>query len=140
VDSSALVALYFPEAASRAVARAIERAPIPFTFLHELELKNGLALKKFRDEATDAEIHGTLRLIEEDLAAGRLFAPALDWTKCWRRACEWSLQHSGTIGTRSLDVLHVAAATELGATRFVSLDERQRKMAALVGLPLAIIR
>ena len=140
IDSSALVSLYYPETASRAVARAIGKALITFTFLHELELKNGLSLKKFRGEASDAEIRGTLRLIEEDRAAGRLSSPALDWPKCWRLACDLSLRHSGDVGTRSLDVLHIATALELGAKQFLTLDERQRKMAETVGLPLVRLR
>jgi predicted nucleic acid-binding protein len=140
IDSSALVSLYYPEASSRAVARAIGNVVITFTFLHELELKNGLSLKKFRGEASDAEIRGTLRLIEEDRAAGRLSSPALEWSKCWRLACELSLRYSGDVGTRSLDVLHIAAALELGARQFLSLDERQQKMAELAGLSLVRLR
>ena len=38
------------------------------------------------------------------------------------------------LATRSLDLLHVAAATLLGAKVFYSFDERQRKAAAGEGL------
>jgi predicted nucleic acid-binding protein len=42
-----------------------------------------------------------------------------------------------TMGTRSLDVLHVAAAKAVRAVEFVSFDTRQRGLAAPVGLRLA---
>ena len=140
LDSSALVALYFPEAASRLVARAVGTSPIPFSFLHELELKNGLSLKKFRREASDAEVRGTLRLVEEDRNAGRLFVPSLDWARVWQHACDLSLRYSGTLGTRSLDVLHVAIASAMNVSRFISLDERQCKMARQAGLVVPPLR
>jgi predicted nucleic acid-binding protein len=42
-----------------------------------------------------------------------------------------------TTGTRSLDVLHIAAAKAGRAVEFLSFDARQRALAALVGLRLA---
>jgi predicted nucleic acid-binding protein len=40
------------------------------------------------------------------------------------------------MGTRSLDVLHVAAASLLGALQFVSFDRRQRSLAFKAGLKI----
>jgi predicted nucleic acid-binding protein len=40
------------------------------------------------------------------------------------------------LGTRTLDVLHVACALELKLRRFLSFDERQQQLAAAVGLRL----
>ena len=39
-----------------------------------------------------------------------------------------------TLGTSSLDVLHVASAQVLGCRRFVSYDERQLALAKAAGL------
>jgi hypothetical protein len=47
-----------------------------------------------------------------------------------------SAKHSGGVGSRSLDLLHVAAALEAGWTVLASFDDRQRKLAALAGLKL----
>jgi predicted nucleic acid-binding protein len=44
---------------------------------------------------------------------------------------------SAQLGCRTLDVLHVAAALVLHATEFVTLDERQRRLAAAAGLNTA---
>jgi len=51
-----------------------------------------------------------------------------------KRAAEMSRQHTRVFGTRSLDVLHVASAVELGLRRFVTFDERQQKLAQAAGL------
>jgi len=40
------------------------------------------------------------------------------------------------LGTRAVDVLHVAAALELGATGFFTFGLKQRKMAEATGLIL----
>ena len=45
-----------------------------------------------------------------------------------------SAGHSEKLGTRSLDVLHVAMAVCLGCRRFLSFDTRQIKLAQAVGL------
>ena len=50
------------------------------------------------------------------------------------RALELSARHAVTLLCRSLDVLHVAAALELGCSRFVSGDDRQLALAAAEGL------
>jgi hypothetical protein len=38
------------------------------------------------------------------------------------------------LGTRTLDVMHVACACEIQADRFLSFDERQLSLAKLAGL------
>jgi len=45
-----------------------------------------------------------------------------------------STRHTPTLGTRTLDLLHVAAALELGCTDFLSFDNRQRQAAQAEGL------
>ena len=56
------------------------------------------------------------------------------WEKLVREAERLAEQHTPAIGSRSLDILHVAAATILGATDFYTLDTRQGKLAQLAGL------
>ncbi len=43
-------------------------------------------------------------------------------------------KHTRRLGTRSLDILHVACAAVLGARTFYTFDERQRKLAKAEGL------
>jgi predicted nucleic acid-binding protein len=47
-----------------------------------------------------------------------------------------SRRHTAKLGTRSLDVLHVASALILGPDSFFSFDERQRELARAEGLIL----
>ena len=50
------------------------------------------------------------------------------------RARELSDRHTPTLATRSLDLLHVAAALLLDVKEFYSFDDRQRKAASAEGL------
>ena len=51
-------------------------------------------------------------------------------------AIEVSKKHSAGIGSRSLDILHVASALSINADRFLTFDGRQTKLAALAGLKI----
>ena len=70
------------------------------------------------------------------MAAGVLVAQSDLWEKLVREAESLAEQHTPAIGSRSLDILHVAAALVLvlGATEFCTLDTRQGKLAQLAGL------
>jgi hypothetical protein len=59
----------------------------------------------------------------------------VNWPVVLRIAARFSERYSATVGTRSLDILHVAAAKALRAVEFV--DGRQRTLAAAVGLKVA---
>lgn len=64
--------------------------------------------------------------------------PKVNWDAIYRRALRLSRKHAKRLHVRSLDLLHVAAAVEMGASEFLSFDERQLKAAAaekLVILP-----
>jgi predicted nucleic acid-binding protein len=50
------------------------------------------------------------------------------------KARQLSDRYTPTLGTRSLDLLHIAAALVLGAKEFFSFDDKQRKAAAGEGL------
>jgi predicted nucleic acid-binding protein len=45
-----------------------------------------------------------------------------------------SAAHTAQLGTRALDVLHVAAATVLGVKEFFTFDTRQKSLAAKAGM------
>ena len=55
----------------------------------------------------------------------------------FRVAARLAEGHSMTTGTRSLDILHVAAAKAVRAVEFLTFDTRQRAVAAAVRLRLA---
>jgi predicted nucleic acid-binding protein len=72
--------------------------------------------------------------VRADLATGHLRMLDLLWRRALDRATELSYAHTVTLGTRALDVLHVASALELGARTLVTYDTRQAALARAVGL------
>ena len=58
----------------------------------------------------------------------------IPWRAVLEQAAELSRQYTPTLGTRSLDVLHVASALALGMRQFVTYDKRQARLAEACGL------
>jgi predicted nucleic acid-binding protein len=141
-DTSALVAVYVTEVHSPRARRALRRhRSIPFTALHRLELRNSLELLVGRALLSSAERDGLVTQIQEDRQAGRLMDAAVDWQVILTSAGDLSIAHTKRCLTRSLDLLHVAAAVELKCEIFVSGDRRQLKAARAVKLrPVDIAR
>jgi predicted nucleic acid-binding protein len=135
-DPSALLKLYLHEPESRAMAawRAKTTGPLAVTPHGRVELVNGLALAAHRGFLGDTAYQAALTALDDDFAQGRYRLADLLWRAVLKRAADLSRQHTPTLGTRSLDVLHVASALELGLSRFVTFDERQRQLALAVGL------
>ncbi|HOY56922.1 MAG TPA: type II toxin-antitoxin system VapC family toxin [Verrucomicrobiota bacterium] len=138
VDTGILAKSYVLESDSAAAIAILEAVgdPLVFSHVHALEIPNAIRLKRFRGEITAAEETAAVRAFRADVDAGRLARPDYDLPAVFIRAEGLSAKHSGGIGSRSLDLLHVAAALEAGCTTFASFDDRQRKLAALAGLKL----
>jgi len=136
LDTGCFVKLYYPEPDSAKVVALIQGKPLCHTPLHELEFVNALQLKVFFGNATAAQAKAARALVEADLKAGVLVSPAGEWKDILAEAAKLAEQHTGTIGCRSLDILHCAAAKVLSASEFISTDSRQKKLAAAMGLNL----
>ncbi len=135
-DPSALLKLYLNEPESRAMATWRAKLPGPLAVTHHgrVELINGISLAAHRRFLSDSAFAAALSALDDDFEAGRYRQTDLLWRSALKRAGEISRQHTPVLGTRSLDVLHVASALELGLRRFVSFDERQQNLARAVGL------
>ena len=59
---------------------------------------------------------------------------SVKWPVVLRVAASLSERHSAVMGTRSLDILHVATAKALRSVEFATFDGRQRALALAVGL------
>jgi predicted nucleic acid-binding protein len=141
VDTSVIVKLYLREEYSRDSSVWLKKnnEAIPLTSLHELELINALHLKQFRSEITPAEISLIMSRFEEHEISGIYYRPQLDWSAIFSNAIDLSKKHSADIGSRSLDIFHVASALSIKADRFLTLDDRQTRLAALAGLKIISI-
>ena len=135
-DSGVLIKLYVPEPNSSDAAAWVRQysGPIVFTQLHENEVRNAIRMKAARKQITDAQLRTALASITADIEQGIMHRPALDWVSAWQTAEQLSHRYARETLCRTLDTLHVAVAQVLGISDFVSLDERQRKLAAKAGL------
>ena len=88
----------------------------------------------FQQRLTSVEVRAAWQEVEQDLASGLLAANPDLWEKLLREAESLAELHTPTIGSRSLDILHVAAALASGATEFCTFDTRQGKLARRAGL------
>ena len=136
VDTSVLVKLYYPEPLSKRTEELIVnlKQPLLFTPFHELEITNAFALKVFRNEIPKEELNAILEIFKEDKTSGTLKAVSPDWSKVFLEALKISKLHSLQIGTRSLDIIHVAAADILNCDTFLTNDTRQSLAAEKIGL------
>ena len=92
--------------------------PLPVTWLHQLEFRNALRLRVFRAEITPAQRDASLNAMLADLASGVLAHAVPPLADLTIEAERLSVLHSETLGTRTLDILHVAAAWSWGSPSF----------------------
>jgi len=136
IDSSVLVKLYYPEPESKFFSEWIkkQKQAILFTQFHELEMTNAFALKVYRNEISEEGFNAFLDIIEKDKASGILEVINPDWSEVLLEAIKISKRNSRTIGTRSLDIIHVASADILNSDTFLTNDKRQLDAAQNIGL------
>ena len=138
-DSSFLVSCYLLDA-NTSKAKSYLRSvgtPLVLNALQALEVGNAFELGVFRSLFRRLDAASARANLAQDLRSGRLVKTAVDWSLAFRLASALSKRHSATMGTRSLDILHVAAAKSLRATEFISFDSRQRLLATALGLKAA---
>ncbi len=138
LDSSAIVKLYVPEAETAAVSAYVRglTEPLPFSHLHEIEVKNALRLKIFRKEAISKRVSRSIQTIDKDLTSQILTRPELNWPDVFRMADELSKRFSSRVGSRSLDLLHVASCLLIPCQDLLTFDDRQAVAAKKAGLRL----
>lgn len=138
VDPSALLKLYVHEPASAPMNAWRRRTPgaLPLLPHGRLELVNGICLAGFRAALNHDAVIDALASLDEDVAEGRYADADVPWRATLRRARELSRAHTTSLGCRTLDVLHVAAALELGLRTFGTFDRRQQALARAAGLTL----
>jgi predicted nucleic acid-binding protein len=136
VDPSALRSLYIHDDRSARFCTWRRRlgGSLPVTRFGRAELVNSIELAVHRREIDGGLARAAIGDFEADVSEGRLTVLDVLWRRTLDLAAELSLEHTAALGTRSLDVLHVASAVTLEAKRFVSYDDRQAALAKTVGL------
>lgn len=138
VDASFLVSLYGLDVNSAAAAEVMRSSVgdrIATTF-GELEVVNGLALRVFRKQVSATQARASLDEFEKDVRDGVFRLLALP-DEAFEKARQLSRQTTARLGTRTADLLHVAAALELKADCLYTFDQQQRKLAHAVHLKIS---
>ena len=137
-DTGFLGSLYLAERTSAAARACMAHLgePLPLIPLTMLELRNTLNLAIVRGRISEAERDAAWSRFAAHLAAGTYVETPIPGVELHAKARELSDRYTPTLATRSLDLLHVAAAVLLGAKVFYSFDERQRKAAAGEGMKI----
>ena len=107
---------------------------VPFTALHQLEIPNAFELLVGRGLLRREEARAVHGHLKDDIEQQRLLALSLDLNRVFADAARLSHEHTAKVLTRSLDLLHVAAAHLIGCSQFVSADDRQLAVAKASGL------
>ena len=135
-DTSFLVSLYCQDANSIPAQKAAAASMFSFAFtplLHH-ESRNAMRLAVFRNAITPDECADALADMETDVKSGVLAETPVAWAEVYAEAEALSAAHTAKLGTRAIDVLHVASAAVLGAKDFFTFDTRQKALAVKAGM------
>jgi predicted nucleic acid-binding protein len=99
-----------------------------------MEFRNAIRLQSFRKQLDPIDVKGILHKQALGLENGVYFPAAPALAEVNREAERLSELHTEIIGTRTLDILHVAQATVLGIKEFLTFDLRQAALAKAAGL------
>jgi predicted nucleic acid-binding protein len=135
LDSSVVFSLHFRDCntgdAIRLVGGASEAVVV--SAICEMETVNAFALRVFRKEMSARNMNVAVKDLESDLRSGLLLWKPLP-QGAFARAKALPKKITPSIGVRAADLLHVAAALELGAGTFYTFDQKQRQAAQAVGI------
>jgi predicted nucleic acid-binding protein len=135
LDASVVFSLHFHDRntveALNLVGAATE--PLLISALCEMEAINAFALRVFRGEMSTRNMDIAVRDLESDLRFG-IMEPKPVPEAAFARAKKLSREITPSTGVRAADLLHIAAALELGAKTIYTFDQKQHRAAKAVGL------
>jgi predicted nucleic acid-binding protein len=137
LDTSALLKLYILEQGSELVQSRVasQDYPLPIWEIQKAELFNALRLKFFWNEITLEQAETQIALFENRLKRGLYAFPEIDRDSLMRCVLRLGAE-TPRLGCRTMDIFHVACAVEIGASEFLSFDQRQNALATHAGLKL----
>jgi len=93
-----------------------------------------MACAVFREDISPVQLAAAAEDLDADLKAQSITIVDLLWRAAMDRAIQLSRKHTPELGSRMLDILHVASTLELGAKSIITYDERQIELANTAGL------
>ena len=136
-DSGFVVSLYLTtEGTSMQARKEAKRAskPILLSPLSLLEIRNALNFGINRGEITRGQRDAVLSEIEAQIEKGFFRMVEASQSSIYAKAQELSNTHTPTTATRSLDLMHLAAALLSGTRAFLTFDKRRAKAVNAEGL------
>lgn len=145
-DTSFLCALYRLQANSTEAAAYFASMPEPLVvttlLLYEFRQSIRFQVRLHRHDHskgyTRAEGTKMLADLKADLVSGDVSTIPAPWPQIHLAAERLSELHTDARGHRSMDILHVATALELGVKAFLTFDANQRKLAQAEGLKVPL--
>ncbi len=140
-DTSFLCALYRPQQNSqRAASHAAGMteplhvaSPLLYEFRQSTRWQAWLNTKDAAKGFDRAAAQGALVKLQANIADGIILVTPIDWADVASTAERLSAQYTWTEGYRGFDVIHVATAVHLGATEFLTFDDKQKQLAEAEG-------
>ena len=132
-DTSFLVALYGNDGHSANAIQWVQAsgAPVLISEFAEFELANALRFAEFRKALHPGSAVAYLAQFESDKAAGLVVVHTCNLANVVAQAKRISATYTLAEGYRGFGILHVAAAIEMGASVFLTFDEKQRGLAGM---------
>jgi predicted nucleic acid-binding protein len=109
-------------------------ASIVVSAYNGFELENALRLAEFRKLITSGDGERLIEQYRQDIHDGRIVEYPCNLAETLKKAHQLSASHTVERGHRGFDILHVAAALEMGATEFLTFDRNQSRLAQIVNL------
>ena len=137
-DTSFLVSLYVLDTNSEIAVVHMQRTTLPILLnaFGEIELSNAISLRLFRREISAQKAKAARALFQKDIAFEGVLQIKPLTTNTFERAMRMARRRTPRLGTRTLDILHVASALELRAEFFYTFDRNQARLAKSEELPV----
>ncbi len=141
-DTSFLFSLYANDTHSRKAVTWIKglHQPLSISPFNEFELENALRFAEWRELLPAGMAAIYLERFDAAISHGRLQREVCNLATVLLEAQRLSSNYTLREGHRSFDILHVAAAQHLGATRFLTFDSNQARLAKAKGLDVPNLR
>lgn len=135
-DTSFLFSVYGNDANTSRAHEHLKkaRASIVVSAYNGFELENALRLAEFRKLITSGDGERLIQQYRQDIDDGRIVEYPCNLAETLKKAHQLSASHTAERGHRGFDILHVAAALEMGATEFLTFDRNQSRLAQVVNL------
>ena len=135
-DTSFLFSVYGNDANTSRAHEHLKkaRASIVVSAYNGFELENALRLAEFRKLITSGDGERLIQQYRQDIDDGRIIEYPCNLAETIKKAHQLSASHTVERGHRGFDILHVAAALEMGATEFLTFDRNQSRLAQVVNL------